>query len=202
MRVSRLEGDGFIYSSNVYLVRGDWNALEDRNTLVDVGQDPAILDRIEATATGLGKVKVEQVILTHSHFDHAALLPLIQERYAPVVMAFSPALPGVNRLLRDGDVVRMGDRDFEVIHVPVHSDDSICLYCWPEGVLFAGDTPLIVHDPGGCFDERLVVVLERLLARPPKVIYFGHGWPLHHDCAANLRSSLENVTRSLSRGRV
>ena len=150
MRVLRLEGSGQIYSSNVYLVRGDWNALTDVNTLVDVGQDPAVVRQIEAAATGVGKRKVEQVILTHSHSDHAGLLPAIRALYQPLVRAWSPALEGVERPLREGERLLMGDRFFEVWHVPAHSDDSVCLYCESEEVLFAGDTPLL---PGEVVDR-------------------------------------------------
>ena len=51
----------------------------DVNTLVDVGQDPAILASIERAPTGVGKWPVEQVVLTHSHSDHCALLPQIRD---------------------------------------------------------------------------------------------------------------------------
>ncbi len=199
MRVMRLEGSGRIYSSNVYLVRGDWNALADVNTLVDVGQDPAVVAQIEAAATGVGKRKIERVVLTHSHSDHAALLPLIRERYRPEVLAFSSALEGVDRRLQDGDRIRMGDREFEVLHAPAHSDDSICLYSQQEGVLFAGDAPLAVDSPDGAYDERFLLLLERLVGSGVKVIYPGHGEPLQRDCAARLRASLDNVRRSLAR---
>ena len=36
MRVSNLTAEADLYTSNAYLVRGDWNALDDVNTLVDV----------------------------------------------------------------------------------------------------------------------------------------------------------------------
>lgn len=199
MRVQRLKGSGQIYTCNVYLVRGDWNALEDVNTLVDVGQDPAILAQIEAAATGVGKRKVEQVILTHSHYDHAGLLPTIRALYQPLVTAWAPAVEGLDRALREGDRVLLGDTVFEVWHVPVHSDDSICLYSEQQGVLFSGDTPLLVNGPDGTFDEKFLVVLERLCRRPPRVIYPGHGEPLQDDLGARLRASLEHVRRSLTR---
>jgi glyoxylase-like metal-dependent hydrolase (beta-lactamase superfamily II) len=199
MRVLRLEGSGQIYSSNVYLVRGDWNALTDVNTLVDVGQDPAVVRQIEAAATGVGKRKVEQVILTHSHSDHAGLLPAIRALYQPLVRAWSPALEGVERPLREGERLLMGDRFFEVWHVPAHSDDSVCLYCESEEVLFAGDTPLLVTGTENSFDDKFLKLLERLCLRPPRVIYFGHGEPVQDGCGARLRASLENVRHSLAR---
>src|ERR1022692_2321420 len=75
--------------------------LEDVNTLVDVGQDPAILASIERAPTGAGKWPVEQVVLTHNHSDHCALLPQVRDAFHPKVFAFSPNTDGVDRLLRD-----------------------------------------------------------------------------------------------------
>ena len=110
-------------------------------------QDPAILASIERAPTGVGKWPVEQVVLTHSHSDHCALLPEVRAAFHPRVLAFSPNLAGVDWLLGDGDTIRMGDQVFEVIHVPGHSSDSICLYNEAEGVLFAGDSPLLITSP-------------------------------------------------------
>ena len=62
MRVVTLENSGRVYTSNVYLVLGDRSQLEDVNTLVDVGADPAILASIERAPTGIGKWAVEQVV--------------------------------------------------------------------------------------------------------------------------------------------
>ena len=109
MRIVTLENSGRMYTSQVYLVLGDANRLEDVNTLVDVGQDPAILASIERAPTGVGKWPVEQVVLTHSHSDHCALLPRVRAAFRPRVLAFSPNLEGVDGLLRDGDTIRMGD---------------------------------------------------------------------------------------------
>ena len=91
---------------------GDASRLEDVNTLVDVGQDPAILASIERAPTGVGKWPVEQVVLTHSHSDHCALLPRVREAFHPKVFAFSPNIDGVDGLLRDGDTIKMGDAVF------------------------------------------------------------------------------------------
>ena len=109
MRIVTLENSGEVYTSQVYLVLGDASRLEDVNTLVDVGQDPAILASIERAPTGVGKWPVEQVVLTHSHSDHCALLPRVREAFHPKVFAFSPNIDGVDCLLRDGDAIKMGD---------------------------------------------------------------------------------------------
>ncbi|XP_038654551.1 metallo-beta-lactamase domain-containing protein 2-like [Scyliorhinus canicula] len=44
------------------------------------------------------------------------------------------------RLLEDGDVIELGDRQLTVLHTPGHSRGSICLHEPERGLLFSGDT--------------------------------------------------------------
>jgi glyoxylase-like metal-dependent hydrolase (beta-lactamase superfamily II) len=189
MRIVTLESSGRMYTSQVYLVLGGASQLDDVNTLVDVGADPAIFASIERAPTGVGKWAVEQVVLTHSHSDHCALLPKVRAAFRPRVLAFSPSLAGVDALLRDGEVIRMGDQMFEVIHAPGHSSDSICLYNEAEGVLFAGDSPLLITSPEGSYEAGFQATLEKLCARDVRRIYFGHGPPLTERCNERLCAS-------------
>ena len=193
MRITNLiQSKSMVYSSNVYLILGDWSAIDDVNTLIDVGNDPAILDQITHAPTGVGKQPIEQVIFTHSHFDHTALLPQIRQRYQPVVYAYS-AFIGADEILRDGQILHCGDRYFEVIYTPGHSDDSICLYCQTDGVLFVGDTPVVIRSTDGTHEDRFVAALERLCRLDVRAIYFGHGDPLTVNPRAALLASLRNV---------
>jgi glyoxylase-like metal-dependent hydrolase (beta-lactamase superfamily II) len=196
MRIVTLENSGEVYTSEVYLVLGSASRLEDVNTLVDVGQDPAILASIERAPTGVGKWPVEQVVLTHNHYDHTALLPRVRETFHPKVLAFSPNTDGVDCLLHDGDTIKMGDGYFEVIHTPGHSSDSICLYNRAEGVLFAGDTPVVNASATGTYEPEFLVALEKVCARDVRVIYFGHGAPLTEHCNERLRESLKMAAHS------
>ena len=189
MRILTLENSGQFYTSQVYLVLGSASRLEDVNTLVDVGQDPAILASVERAPTGVGKWPVEQVVLTHDHSDHCALLPQVREAFRPKVFAYSPSVAGVDGRLEDGDQVRMGDAIFDVIHTPGHSSDSICLYNETEGVLFAGDSPLLITSPTGTYEAGFVAALDKLCARDVRRIYFGHGAPLTERCNQRLRES-------------
>jgi glyoxylase-like metal-dependent hydrolase (beta-lactamase superfamily II) len=196
MKVLNLTEHTKVYTSNVFLILGTWNALPDVNTLVDVGRDPLVLEAIKRASTGLGKKRVEQVILTHSHYDHASLLPQIRAMFKPVVYAFSQYIDGVDQLVRDGDRLKCGDREFEVIHTPGHSTDSICLYGVADRVLFAGDTPLIIRRPGDTYQREFVAALEKLAQLDIHTIYFGHGQALNGHCHALLQASLANVKKS------
>lgn len=196
MKVDLWQGSGNVYTCNVYLVRGEWNRIEDVNTLIDVGSDPEIFAMIEGVSTGLGKRKIEQVVLTHSHSDHCAMLPLIRGAFQPLVCASSPYLEGVDRVLRHGDRIKVGDRYFEIIHMPGHSGDSISLYNVEEAVLFSGDVPIVIQSFGGSYDSKFANIMEDLCKRPIRTIYPGHGRPLTRNVRSLLEESLLNIRRS------
>ena len=193
MKVLNLTSDSKMYTSNVYLITGTWNAIDDLNTLVDVGRDPSVIEKINNASTGVGKHRVEQVVLTHSHYDHASLLPQIRETFKPEVYAYSSSLEGVDHLLKDGDMLKLGDRVFEVIYTPGHSSDSICLYCEEERALFAGDSAVVIRSAGGTYEEGFVRALEKICRRDIQSIYFGHGDPLFNNCNTRVHDSLKIV---------
>lgn len=59
MRILNLTEKSNNYTSNVYMVLGTWNTLEDLTTLIDVGNDSSVISRIENFNTGLGKKKLD-----------------------------------------------------------------------------------------------------------------------------------------------
>lgn len=175
---------------------GTNNTLSDVNTLIDVGRDPKILAILPDESTGVGKRAVEQVIITHNHYDHTGMLTAIIERYHPRVCAFSPHVQGIDVVLRDKDEITVGDRIFEIIHIPGHSSDSICLYCKQDGALFAGDTPVIIRFAGDTYSTGFLQALERISRKNVRTIYFGHGSPKTESCNEALGESLQHVNES------
>lgn len=183
------------YSCNTYMALGTWNAISDVNTLIDVGTDDYILSRIPFISTGVGKKPVEQVIITHNHFDHAGGLRHVIERYRPEVLAFS-RFDGVTRVLEDGEYIKIGDRAFEVLNITAHSNDSICLYCSDDKMLFSGDTPLNIKTVGGSYSFSFIHSLERIASLDIQTIYSGHDEPVTHNANKIIANTLQNVKRS------
>ncbi|RCK79100.1 MAG: hypothetical protein OZSIB_0442 [Candidatus Ozemobacter sibiricus] len=196
MRIIPLARTPRTYSATAYLVLGTWNRLDDVNTLIDVGIDEFIAEEISRLNTGVGKRPVERIILTHNHFDHAGGAAALKERYKAELLAWAPG-PGVDRLLQDGEELRLGDEWFEVIHMPGHSHDSICLYNRSEGVLFSGDSPLRIHSPNGTYLAEFVAVLDRLASLPVRAIYPGHDAPILSGAADLLRQSAANARQGI-----
>jgi glyoxylase-like metal-dependent hydrolase (beta-lactamase superfamily II) len=188
-----LPGSGTQYSSNVYLVLGRWSRLSDVNALVDVGRDPYIFHSLRQAPTGVGKNKLDRVVLTHSHYDHAELLPRVRAEFRPRVLALSAAVEGVDQVLADGDRIILGDEEFEVIAIRAHSSDSICLCNDRTGTVFSGDAPLIVAPGANSYEPAFLAAMERLCARDVRIIYPGHGEPLNTNCNLKLRASLDLI---------
>jgi glyoxylase-like metal-dependent hydrolase (beta-lactamase superfamily II) len=186
-----------LYSCNSYLILGDWNRLEDLNTVIDPGTDDFVLDEIEQISTGCGKVAVAQVILTHNHFDHNGGIAALKRRYGARVLAFVDG-PGVDELVRDGQFIKAGDDFLEVIHTPGHSSDSICLYAPMAYAVFSGDTQLGIRAPGGDYSQNYLDGLIKLAGRKIRCIYSGHDAPLVENVAETILRTLEFVTNSMT----
>ncbi len=193
MKIINLTEKSPVYTSNVYLLTGTWNALSDVNTLIDAGRDPQILQRLQVASTGVGKRKVEQVILTHSHYDHTGMIKILKEEFNARIMAFSETFDGVDHVLKDGEQIKAGDGYLSVIHMPGHSTDSILLYDEVNKLLFAGDTPLVITSPGSDYEEGFVRTFERLCKMDIRTIYFGHGEPCQENAMEVLRSSYQMI---------
>ncbi len=195
MRVIRLPRNPNTYTCNSYLILGAWNRISDVNTLVDPGIDDFVLGEIERLSTGLGKVPVEQVLITHNHFDHAAGAVAVKRRYGCRVLAFLPGM-GVDELVHDRQFIKAGDDVCEVLHTPGHSFDSVCLYLPKEQVLFSGDTPVQIVSPGGFYTPEYLASLEKLAARTIETVYPGHGDPICCDVRKILFRTIDLVRLS------
>jgi len=193
MKIYNLSVGSNIYTSNVYLITGTWNAMKDVNTLIDVGRDSSIIDKINNTPTGVGKHKVDQIILTHGHYDHAEILKEIKKMYNAKVYAYSSSIEGVDEKLVDGQSLTIGDKLCEIIYAPCHSSDSICILCKEDGVLFAGDNPIIINSNDAVYGKEYIKVIERLSGMNINKICPGHGTVIEKNCNEAIKISLNNL---------
>jgi glyoxylase-like metal-dependent hydrolase (beta-lactamase superfamily II) len=83
----------------------------------------------------------------------------------------------VTRVVDEGDVIDLGNRHFEVLHLPGHSPGSIGLWEAATGTLFSGDSiydgPLIDQFPSSSIPDY-VRTMRRLRTLPVSVVHGGH----------------------------
>lgn len=183
--------------------------------VVDPGDDAARILEVIARH----HLKVTAVAVTHTHIDHVVGLRRVQEATgAPVYLHGDdlelyrlldkqaawlgwkiPEQARVDQLVREGDIIRWGGYQAQVLHTPGHTPGSICLYMpsdMPHASADAGDvkqamggTPqLFAGDTlfagsigrtdlwGGSFEEIIRSLKGKLLELPDyTIVYPGHG---------------------------
>lgn len=81
------------------------------------------------------------------------------------------------RIVEEGDVIDIGDRHFEVLHLPGHSPGSIGLWEVKTGILFSGDAiydgPLLDELPGSDI-PIYIATMKRLRELPVRIVHAGH----------------------------
>ena len=180
--------------------------LEGTNTYV-VGSNPAYvidpgpaeeshLDAVRAAAEGRGGIA--GVLLTHSHADHSAAVPMLG---APLLFGNvgggdeTAGEPGAERRPAGSDLAAEPRRvgPFEILPTPGHATDHVCFLFGQVG--FCGDLVLghgssFVPPDGGSLAAYLDS-LERLRAADLELLCPGHG-PYIQDPEAKLDEYLEH----------
>lgn len=196
MRVIELSRTKSIYTCRSYLLLGDWNVLGDVNTLIDPGTDGSVIDQIDTIATGCGKVPVEQVILTHNHFDHGGGVEVFKKRYGARVYAWNEG-KDVDELMHEGQIIKAGNDQLQVMHTPGHSSDSVCLYCDTHQILFSGDTQLRVRTAGGFYAPEYIETIRRLSTLTIKTVYSGHDERIDENVNGIILETLRNIRKGV-----
>lgn len=149
------------------------------------------------------RLTIKRVLNTHLHFDHCCgnglaeaafgvkpeaceldlyLFDALAEQskmFGLEIPQIAPTAP--TPTLKPGDVIKVGNMNFEVLHVPGHSAGSVAFYEKNEKAIFAGDVLFRCGvgrtDLAGGSDAVLRhTILEVMFKLPPETrVFCGHG---------------------------
>lgn len=176
-----------------YLI-GDEESRE--GLFIDPADDAKVL-LAEAKSHGLNKIKY--IVNTHSHVDHimgnaemakktGAKIVIHEEDAAALIrtpsylleMFGATASPPADSVVKEGDVIQVGNVKLKVIHTPGHSAGGICLYL--DGMVFTGDTLFVgsvgrTDFPGSSWEVLEASIRHKLYVLPGETVVFpGHNY--------------------------
>jgi glyoxylase-like metal-dependent hydrolase (beta-lactamase superfamily II) len=123
--------------------------------------------------------KAVGVLLTHHHYDHTAGAQVLDLPVAASTQTAELIDFEVDRVLRDGEVLEVGPRGWNVMHLPGHTRGHVCLVERGSGAVVAGDLvagtgTVVIDPPEGDMDDYLRS-LDRLMEARAGTLYPAHG---------------------------
>ncbi|MBN1436092.1 MAG: MBL fold metallo-hydrolase [Sedimentisphaerales bacterium] len=184
------------FQTNCYVVRESDDSQD--CVVIDPGLSAGpLLDMLAAN-----DLRPSRILLTHGHIDHIAGLESLRKKYPQakicigkeeasalsdptanlaVMLAMKLTVGPADEELAAGDVLNLGDLEFQVLSTPGHTVGGVSYYCGEEGVVFTGDAlfagSIGRHDfPGGDLETLLQGIREQLFTLPDDTrVYSGHG---------------------------
>ncbi len=190
----------FIFSpiqENTYLLYNEFNEC----IIIDPGcYFPEEQDELEGFITQ-SALKPQMLLNTHCHLDHVFGNKFVAETYEltlqlhekeKVLLDYAPTsglmynMPfdnykGEYIYLKEGDKIRLGTYELQVIEAPGHSPGHICFYCAGQHFIISGDVLFNrsigrTDLPGGNHETLLRNIREKLFVLPDETkVYSGHG---------------------------
>ena len=167
--------------------------------LVCVDPGPELPEHIDAILRASDSAEIEAILVSHTHVDHSPGARLLKERTGAPIIGCGPhraaralADNEVNpldasgdkdhepdRVLADGEVLRIGELALESIATPGHTANHLCFAIAGTDTLLSADHVMawstsIVAPPDGSMRDYMASI-ETMLNRPEETYLPGHG---------------------------
>lgn len=161
----------------------------------------------------------KMIIQTHGHFDHVMGNAFVAHKWNIPTYLAAADIPQVKRAasyggyfgyifdqpdentidMKDGDTIRFGETELQVLASPGHTAGGVLLYNAKEGYVFTGDTLFQgsigrTDLPAGDYDTLVESLRNKVLTLPPDtVVYPGHGPVTEIGIEKNTNPFLEGI---------
>lgn len=197
MKVSRFTFN--MFGVNTYIL---WDDISREALIVDPGMiNEKEQNEIKAFLDA-NNLNLKHLINTHMHIDHAFGISYMKENYNLKLECnledqflakrlneqanmFGLPIPmsdlQIDKDLKDGKKIQLGDEHISILHLPGHSPGSVVLYAPQSNFIISGDvlfnTSIGRTDlPGGNYAQLINAINNKLMTLPDDVIvYPGHG---------------------------
>jgi glyoxylase-like metal-dependent hydrolase (beta-lactamase superfamily II) len=124
---------------------------------------------------------LKYVLESHVHADHVTSSGKLRDRFgAKVVLQEASNAKCADILAKDGDVLKLGDKEIKILHTPGHTDADATFQI--EGAVFTGDA-LLVRGCGrtdfqsGSNENLYSSINDKIFSLPEEtIIYPGHDY--------------------------
>ena len=177
------------------------------DNLIVIDPGPENNQHFKSIMDYVGKRKVTDIIITHSHVDHSPLSRRLKNETGASIIGFGSADEARTSFMKklsssldlggeegidqglildekviDKQILNKNDYTIEVIHTPGHLSNHICLSIKEKKALFSGDHVMgwattLISPPDGDLGS-FMKSLEKLSKRDEQVYYPGHGKPV------------------------
>jgi glyoxylase-like metal-dependent hydrolase (beta-lactamase superfamily II) len=199
-KVHLIVGEGLC--SNIYVIGRDTAFIIDTGVGNNVNPVWPQLEELN-----VGPEKLNGVVLTHAHHDHAMGVYIILQKAEPKIFVHKHDSQHIaSRLgshlikVKEGDIIKTELCPLKVIWTPGHTEGGMCLYNEDKKILFSGDTVF----PGGNYGNyrgesggltAMIDSLRKLVELEVDVMMPGHGSPVFEDADEHIRLSYENASQ-------
>jgi len=213
MKIECIYGIG--YDSNIYIIDGEKTSIIDTGTGI---HNKRVIDEIKEH---IDPEKIDQIILTHEHFDHTGGIKKLKKNTSPDVKILShkkaalqiekgesnfartlgvetDSVP-IDTRIDEGDNVQIGDEQWLVLYTPGHTPGSISLYERKSKSLISGDT-IFAYGSFGRYDlpggdpHLLKKSIERVSKFDVDNLYPGHESIVEGDAEKHIKKTLQNTS--------
>ncbi len=189
-----------MFGVNTYII---WDDISKDAAIID----PGMINEVETNEIDefikANKLRLKYLINTHMHIDHSFGVAYIKNKYGLTLMgnmndqflaerltqqANMFGLPisvmdlVIEKELKDGDKLKIGEEDVIVKQVPGHSPGSIVIYAIDSNFIISGDV-LFQRSigrtdlPGGNYKQLIDAINCTLMTLPDDtIVYPGHGF--------------------------